>query len=69
MIEITFKKINLVKTSQTTVAVENQANPAETSGVAEKGTVQPKQVETSMLGQFTGVAEKGGVYTIGNPLR
>ena len=69
MIEITFKKINLVKTSQTVVAIENQANPAETSGVSDNGTVQPKPVETSMLGKLTGVADQGGAYTLGNPLK
>ena len=69
MVEIHFKKINLVKTSQTVVAVENQTNPAETSGVSDNGTVQPKPVETSMLGNLAGVAEQGGAYTLGNPFR
>lgn len=67
MIDITFKKINLVKTSEIEVIVENQANPAETSGVSDGGTVQPKQASTSALGQLTGVADTGGAYTILNP--
>ncbi|MEX5443424.1 phage baseplate protein [Acinetobacter schindleri] len=49
MIDLTFKKINLVQTSETEVLVENQANPAETSGVTDGGTVQPKPVNESML--------------------
>lgn len=67
MIDLTFKKINLVQTSETEVLVENQANPAETSGVSDGGTVQPKQASTSVLGQLTGVADTGGAYTILNP--
>ncbi len=49
MIDLTFKKINLVQTSETEVLVENQANPAETSGVSDGGTVQPKPVNESVL--------------------
>lgn len=49
MIDLTFKKINLAQTSETEVLVENQANPAETSGVTDGGTVQPKPVNESML--------------------
>lgn len=67
MIDLTFKKINLVQTSETEVLVENQANPAETSGVSDGGTVQPKQASTSALGQLTGVADTGGAYTLLNP--
>lgn len=67
MIDLTFKKINLVQTSETEVLVENQANPAETSGISDGGTVQPKQASTSVLGQLTGVADTGGAYTILNP--
>ena len=67
MIDLTFKKINLVQTSETEVLVENQANPAETSGVSDGGTVQPKPANTSVLGQLTGVADTGGAYTILNP--
>lgn len=67
MIDLTFKKINLVQTSETEVLVENQANPAETSGVSDGGTVQPKQASTSVLGQLTGVADTGGAYTLLNP--
>lgn len=67
MIDLTFKKINLVQTSETEVLVESQANPAETSGVSDGGTVQPKQASTSVLGQLTGVADTGGAYTILNP--
>lgn len=67
MIDLTFKKINLVQTSETEVLVENQVNPAETSGVSDSGTVQPKPANTSVLGQLTGVADTGGAYTILNP--
>lgn len=67
MIDLTFKKINLVQTSETEVLVENQVNPAETSGVSDGGTVQPKPANTSVLGQLTGVADTSGAYTILNP--
>lgn len=59
MIDLTFKKINLVQTSETEVLVENQANPAETSGVSDGGTVQPKIVEnTSLLNDAKDAAVK-----------
>lgn len=59
MIDLTFKKINLVQTSETEVLVENQANPAETSGVSDGGTVQPKPVEnTSLLNDVKDAAVK-----------
>lgn len=52
MIDLTFKKINLVQTSETEVLVENQVNPAETSGVSDGGTVQPKAASESTLNQI-----------------
>lgn len=59
MIDLTFKKINLVQTSETEVLVENHANPAETSGVSDGGTVQPKPVEnTSLLNDVKDAAVK-----------
>lgn len=59
MIDLTFKKINLVQTSENEVLVENQANPAETSGVSDGGTVQPKPVEnTSLLNDVKDAAVK-----------
>ena len=69
MIEVSFKKVILVKTAETVVAVENQAKPAETSGVANKGSVQPKPVNTSKLGQMFGNSQVGGMFTVTNPLR
>ena len=52
MIEITFKKVILVKTSETEVVVENQKNPADTAGVSDGGTVQPKLANESMLSKI-----------------
>ena len=52
MIEITFKKVILVKTSETEVVVENQANPADTAGVSDGGTVQAKPANESMLSKI-----------------
>ncbi len=49
MIEMTLKKITLVKATETEVLVDNQANPAETSGVSDTGTVQAKPVNESIL--------------------
>ena len=49
MIDIVFKRINLVKTSETIVLLENQANPAATAGVSDGGTVQTKPVNASVL--------------------
>ena len=44
MIDITFKKVIRVMTSETTVLVENQASPAGTASVQNGGTVQTKEV-------------------------
>lgn len=49
MIDITFKKVNIVSTSETIVAVENQKDPTSTAGVSDNGTVQPKPVNQSLL--------------------
>lgn len=45
MIDITFKKIWIVQTSETTVLIENQKNPAATASVENGGTVQPQPVQ------------------------
>lgn len=45
MIDITFKKLNIAKTSEATVLIENQANPAATASVENGGTVQPKAAD------------------------
>ena len=62
MIDITFKKVIRVMTSETTVLVENQKTPEATAGVQDGGTVQKKEVPTSMLGKLTGSAQVGGVW-------
>lgn len=49
MIDITFKKVIRVMTSETTVLVENQASPADTASVQNGGTVQAKVVNESKL--------------------
>lgn len=54
MIDITFKKIIRVKTSETTVLVENQASPEGTASVQDGGTVQAKEVPESVLSKIFG---------------
>ncbi|MFP0547877.1 phage baseplate protein [Acinetobacter baumannii] len=49
MIDITFKNVILVKTSETTVLIENQADPSKTASVQNGGTVQAKEVNSSYL--------------------
>lgn len=51
MIDITFKKVIIVSTSETVVAVENQKDPASTAGVSDNGTMQAKPVNESILSQ------------------
>lgn len=62
MIDITFKKVFIVQTSETTVLVENQQAPELTAQVQDAGTVQKKEIQTSLLGQITGSAQIGGVW-------
>ena len=50
--KITFKKVILVKTSETEVVVENQKNPADTAGGTDAGAVQAKPVNESMLSKI-----------------
>lgn len=64
MIEMTFKKVIIVKTRETLIALENQANPADTAAVSNGGTVQAKEVDTSILGQLTGSAQVGGAWEL-----
>lgn len=54
MIDITFKKVIRVMTSETTVLVENQASPAGTASVQNGGTVQTKEVNESILSKVFG---------------
>lgn len=49
MIDITFKNVILVKTSETTVLIENQADPSKTASVQNGGTVQAKEVNSSII--------------------
>lgn len=49
MIDITFKKVIRVMTSETTVLVENQASPTGTASVQNGGTVQTKEVNEFKL--------------------
>ncbi|NAR54859.1 hypothetical protein GPS59_12825 [Acinetobacter haemolyticus] len=67
MIDITFKKVIMVNTQTTFIAIENQSSPEETAGVADGGTVQAKQVSTSVLGQLFGGAQVGGGWELQNP--
>lgn len=62
MIDITFKKVIMVSTQTTFIAIENQASPEATAGVADGGTVQPKEVSESVIGQFVGGAQVGGTW-------
>lgn len=62
MIDITFKKVIMVSTQTTFIAIENQASPEATAGVADGGTVQPKEVSESLIGQFVGGAQVGGKW-------
>lgn len=54
IIDITFKKINLVQSSETVVLLDNQANPAETSGVSDGGNIQTTVVNESVLSKVFG---------------
>ncbi|QNH50343.1 hypothetical protein HWI77_11510 [Acinetobacter venetianus] len=67
MIDITFKKVIMVSTQTTFIAIENQKSPEATAGVADGGTVQPKEVSTSVLGQLFGGAQVGGGWELQNP--
>lgn len=51
IIDITFKKVIRVMTSETTVLVENQASPEATAGVQSRGAVQPVEVNESLMVQ------------------
>lgn len=54
MIDITFKKVFIVQTAETTVLVENQASPEATAQVQNGGTVQPVEVNESILSKLFG---------------
>ena len=54
MIDITFKKVIMVRTQTTFIAIENQASPEVTAGVADGGTVQAKPLNESALSKTTG---------------
>lgn len=54
MIDITFKKVIMVSTQTTFIAIENQASPEATAGVADGGTVQAKPLNESALSKTTG---------------
>lgn len=62
MIDITFKKVIMVSTQTTFIAIENQASPEATAGVTDGGTVQPKEVSESVIGQLVGGAQVGGTW-------
>jgi len=67
MIDITFKKVIRVNTQTAFIAIENQASPEATAGVADGGTVQAKEVKTSFGGQLFGGAQVGGGWELINP--
>ena len=54
MIDITFKKVFIVKTAETTVLVENQKSPESTAQVKDGGTVQKVEVNESKLSKTGG---------------
>lgn len=54
MIDITFKKVLMVSTQTTFIAIENQASPEATAGVSDGGTVQAKPINESALSKTTG---------------
>ena len=49
MIDITFKKVNIVQTHETNVLIENQKSPESTAGVQNGGTVQPQPVQDESI--------------------
>lgn len=65
VLEINFKKVFIVKTAETTVAIEDQAEPEITGQVQNGGTVQKTAQSESMLSQLTGLGEVGGAYIPG----
>ncbi len=67
MIDITFKKVLMVSTKMSVVAIENQASPEATAEVSDGGTVQPKEVSESILGKVVGGAQVGGGWELKNP--
>ncbi|MDQ8996381.1 hypothetical protein RFH54_10560 [Acinetobacter soli] len=67
MIDITFKKIITVNTSETVMVVENQKNPSATAAVQDAGTVQKKEVSESVISKLFGGGEVGGAYLLSNP--
>ena len=62
MIDITFKKVIMVSTQTTFIAIENQKSPEATAGVTDGGTVRPKEVSESIIGQVVGGAQIGGAW-------
>lgn len=49
MIDITFKKLNIVQTKTASVLIENQQDPAATASVENGGTVQPKPADKESI--------------------
>lgn len=49
MIDITFKKVLMVNTKMSVIAIENQASPEATASVSDGGTIQAKPVNQSVL--------------------
>lgn len=49
MIDLTFKKVNIVQTHETNVLIENQKSPESTAGVQNGGTVQPQPVQDESI--------------------
>lgn len=54
MVDITFKKVFIVQTAETTVLVENQKTPESTAQVQDGGTIQKKEVDESKLSKIGG---------------
>ena len=61
MVKVTFRKVFITETQETTVLAEQQKDPAATSPVEEGGTKQAKPVSESILSSIGG-GQVGGAY-------
>lgn len=58
MIDITFKKIITVSSSETLMVVENQKEPGKTAAVQDRGTVQMKPINESTMSKAVGFGKE-----------
>lgn len=64
-VTMTLKQVVITNTQETNLKIEQQKEPETTAPVTNAGTVQPKEVDVSVLGQLTGEHAVGGAYTVG----